>query len=393
MAAHHTAEPRSSSIIALLCTQDPSHFRHILNFLRTGAAITPACPAARAEMVAEAQFYGLAQLVRALNAPPLDMDTALGRELSAQRAAEDSLRARLRDESKCAALGKHAGLVSLFERGSALSLRSAPAAGLEYTTDGPTFPQLLAGFAAKHHHHQQAPPPGNLPTRVAVASRDEFLFNFNRDYPNILSRLQPLLAGPDHPASRTRLFIAGGSVLHALTSNERRERLGQLPLPRGAERQPAGRVLRRGHQWGPAGDVDIFVNGGHLLPYSLGEFTLDGVRFSQVHSCGGEEAAALSEQIFNLVAVDAEMWTVTRGCGVITMQHHNHNRAHLGTWQGENRSCFIDQTVKLPEHSEYRYCSGLVPDTAGADHPSHVREPIGGAARLRYRLLRRRVRR
>lgn len=46
--------------------RDPAHFRVILNFLRCGAAITPVDPVAKAEAAAEAEFYGLPGLQRAL---------------------------------------------------------------------------------------------------------------------------------------------------------------------------------------------------------------------------------------------------------------------------------------------------------------------------------------
>ena len=90
-----------------------------------------------------------------------------------------------------------------------------------------------------------------------------------------------------------KLLIAGGSVTHALTHEH-----------------------RLGPRWGPAGDVDLFV-----------------------HSCSATEASSLAKTIFDCICLDQETWTVTRGCGVITLQEHqkndmtNRDFRHIGVCQ------------------------------------------------------------
>ena len=66
------------------------------------------------------------------------------------------------------------------------------------------------------------------------------------------------------------------------------------------------RSHRLGLRWGPPGDVDLCV-----------------------HSCSAAEATDLAKTIFDCVAADAESWSVTRGCGVITLQEHEKHGATM----------------------------------------------------------------
>ena len=62
---HEDGEP-------IFVDRDPTHFRHILNFLRTGMPTAPLDSTARCELVIEAQFYGCAALARAIAAPAFE---------------------------------------------------------------------------------------------------------------------------------------------------------------------------------------------------------------------------------------------------------------------------------------------------------------------------------
>ena len=249
--------------------RDPTHFQKVLNYLRTGAAVTPEAASARAEMAEEAAFYSLPALHRALTAPPLDLN--LGEEITRTREVEMALRARycLRDESG-AAKDKpqpHEGLLSLFEGGG-----DSIAHGLKHSADPAKFQLLLDDLAFAK---RGMPKPGDAAATdpanatAVVPSLSAFRTNYNKLHPNILNRLEPLL-------SAGKVFIAGGSVLQALSSGH-----------------------RLGDYYGPSTDVDIFL-----------------------HSCDAEEATALTKQIFDAVAVDAEKWSISRGRGVISMIQH-----------------------------------------------------------------------
>jgi hypothetical protein len=262
---------------AFFIDRDPTHFRLILNFLRCGAAVSPDSAAAKAEAAEEALFYGLPSLHRALTAPLLDLDSALGHAICQSRALEMQLRARFvkRDEhdgSPVEPPAPHEGLLSFFRGGE-----DSPAATLRHDRDPAEFPLLLSRFSRDASRRQQ-PGSGTL-LEVACSTLKVWRTNFSFLHSNLLNRLAPLLA-------EGKLFVAGGSVLHALTHGQR---LGSF--------------------WGPTSDVDLFL-----------------------HSCTADEATALTRRVFDAVATDNESWTISRGRGVISMLMHteycegpNHN--------------------------------------------------------------------
>lgn len=267
----HVHEPSPDG--SFFIDRDPTYFQDILNYLRTGAAVTPESESSRLKMAEEASFYGLPALHRALLAPPLDLEGLLGDDLVRMRSAEIALRARYctRDESG-ASKDKpmpHEGLLSLFE-GSDDSI----AKQLRHSEDPCAFPLLLDDVRHKHRptgsYDVPAKPEGS---QVVVDSPAAFRTNYNLQHPNILHRLAPLLESG-------KLLIAGGSVLQALTAD-----------------------CRLGHLWGPNTDIDIFL-----------------------HSCNAEEATTLSKQIFDAVALDNESWSLSRGRGVISMIQHDEFR-------------------------------------------------------------------
>ncbi|KAL3905004.1 MAG: hypothetical protein SGARI_004659, partial [Bacillariaceae sp.] len=80
--------------------RDPTHFRHILNYLRTGAVVTlPKADEDREELVIEADFYGLTDLVRALKYPALDVTDFLPAQVVDFQQEERKMRKRLRKMS------------------------------------------------------------------------------------------------------------------------------------------------------------------------------------------------------------------------------------------------------------------------------------------------------
>lgn len=142
--------------------RDPTHFRIVLNFLRTGVAITPEDPVARAEAAAEADFYILPTLHRALTAPAPDLTVLLGPETfsTCDRRDDETTysRAGLRN---ALVIGPHSGLVSLFEGGV-----DAAASALFYEPEPCGFPILLKALAAERTQQaapEHAQPPGARP--------------------------------------------------------------------------------------------------------------------------------------------------------------------------------------------------------------------------------------
>ena len=286
----HAHQPNADG--SFFIDRDPTHFQRILNYLRTGAAVTPESASARHEMAEEAHFYGLPALHRALVAPPLDMEALLGDEIVRMRASEASLRARycLRDASGASkdAPMAHEGLLSLFEGGD-----DSIAKQLKHTADPCTFPILLDDLRDKHqplYRGTLAKPDGS---QVVVESLRAFETNYNRQHPNMLHRLAPLLASG-------KLLLAGGSVLQALTAG-----------------------CRLGHLWGPNTDIDIFL-----------------------HSCNAEEATQLTKQIFEVVALDNESWSITRGRGVISMIQHTSVQWHGGRDESRRHQA-MTETVQV----------------------------------------------
>jgi hypothetical protein len=178
----------------------------------------------RKEAAAEASFYGLIGLYRALTAPPLDLETILGPDLVAMRDVETRLRAAFCQPSTGTGIEAHKGLLSLF----AEPLADCIGATLTHEPDPCAFPTLLNHFTAERIR-ATSPLQGVVGRRVCVASVATFRTNFNQLHPNMLNRLAPVLA-------TGKVLIAGGSVLHALTHETR---LGGI--------------------FGPPSDIDLFL--------------------------------------------------------------------------------------------------------------------------------------
>lgn len=195
--------------------RDGTQFRHILNYLRSGAVSLPADPAAQEELAVEADYYGITELARAVRAPPVDVHRFLDEGVRQMRMQEVKMRQAF-SEGAGGSFDPHRGLLSLFD----------PAAGLPLPlTYQPTdaHPVYLECFV------EGAPTHG---APVTVSTLDEFRANFNRLHSNVMHRLQQILQ--EEP-----LVIAGGAVLHALTASE---------------------GVRTNGLWGDTSDVDLFVH-------------------------------------------------------------------------------------------------------------------------------------
>ena len=237
--------------------RDPTHFRRILNYLRTGAIAVPEDEQEKAELLCEVDFYALMDLATELRAPTLRID--LGEEITLERAREAELRAHFAS-GRGRAMPAHAGLINIFnDEGVIDSLVHAPGAAI--------FPTLLALDVT-----EAAPP-----ARVAVATLERFRHNFSVRNPNILQRLESLLAAEP-------IFIAGGAVLHALTVDEQ-TRFGAT-------------LWHRHELQARKSDIDIFV-----------------------HAASAPEASHICHAIYTALAVDQEVWLVTRGSGVVNITH------------------------------------------------------------------------
>ena len=76
----------------LFVDRDPTHFRHVLNYLRSGVLAAPASDVAKRELLVEAEFYGMQSFARALCAPELDLTQHLDAAILAERADEQRVR-------------------------------------------------------------------------------------------------------------------------------------------------------------------------------------------------------------------------------------------------------------------------------------------------------------
>ena len=79
---------------SLFVDRDPTHFRHVLNYLRSGVLAAPADDDAKAELLLELEFYALHDFARGLCGPVLDLTKHLD---AAGVLAERADEARLRD--------------------------------------------------------------------------------------------------------------------------------------------------------------------------------------------------------------------------------------------------------------------------------------------------------
>lgn len=246
--------------------RDPAHFRNLLNYLRSGAIAVPSDDEKKAELLREVDFYAMADLARELRAPFVDLE--LGEEITAERKHEEELRAIFAnaDKQRRSELQPHVGLVNVFgDDGVASSLVFAP---------GRAFPVMLKSCL----HDVDT----DKPVRVAVASLAAFRTNFSKRNPNILQRLEPLLASEP-------ILIAGGAVLHALTDGD--TRTGKR-VRGGCTRN----VWTKDEALCRKSDVDVFL-----------------------HASSPAEATRICRAIYFALAADEERWLIARGKGVVNM--------------------------------------------------------------------------
>ena len=263
---------RGESTAPIFIDRDPTHFRYVLNFLRTGVATAPPGEDARRELCHEAEFYGCDAMIRALHAPPVDFSACLPPEVVAAREAETAIRSvfATNDPAKISAVPETAGLLDFFETypGGVCFAEEAPC--------GPASTLLYDALEAK-------PPLGRKGKAATVPNLTKFKTAFNMMHANILNRLDPLLHQP--------MMIAGGSVLSALTI---------------ADGGANTHCVQTNHsaRWGEPGDVDIFV-----FPTS------------------SQSATRLCKRIWDKLAVDGEFWRMERTAGVVNMARYSHSYA------------------------------------------------------------------
>lgn len=211
------------------------------------------------ELALEADFYGLEDLVKAIHMPKVDISEHLSEELLAQREKESELRTAF-CTGQASGLDPYQGLIPIF----------CPDDGivpLKYDPDSTT---RNKDFLFLDSVCKKRAVPGPQPQLVCVESMASFRTNFNREWPNILHRIDPILVGEP-------VIIAGGSVLRALTSSNN--------------------IRTGGDLWGDkTSDIDVFL------------YTKDP-----------EEANRISKRIFDALAMDNETWVVIRSRGVINI--------------------------------------------------------------------------
>lgn len=254
-----------------------SHFRHILNYLRSGGVITlPKDPVSKEELAIEADFYGLEGLVKTIRMPKIDVMECLPGEVLAHWEAENQLRAAFADGTakNFSKTDPFRGLIPLFpvtgkefECSHSVPLNFNPNSDILQQGEGTLFLNQIRGDSA------------DAKTAVTVKSLDEFRTNFNKEWPNVLHRLNEVLL--EEP-----VVMAGGSVLRALT---------------------ASKGIRTSQWWDPpkwsrplASDIDLFLYG-----------------------CDQEDANRISRRIFDALAGPTERWAVIRSRGVCNMHHYN----------------------------------------------------------------------
>jgi hypothetical protein len=203
------------------------------------------------ELALEADFYGLEALVKAIRMPKVDISEHLSEELLSLREKESELRTAF-CAGQASELDRYQGLIPIF----------CPDDGivpLKYDPDSAT---RNKEFLFLDSVYKKRSLPLSQPL-VCVESIESFRTNFNREWSNILHRIDQILV--DEP-----VIIAGGSVLRALTASDN--------------------VRTGGDLWGTkTSDIDVFL------------CTKDP-----------EEANRISKRIFEALAVDNETWVVIR---------------------------------------------------------------------------------
>jgi hypothetical protein len=228
-------------------------------------------------LAVEADFYGLDEMLLVIQRPPLDVNEHLPKCIVNIQEEERTLRSKFVQGDFATAGGAnrsapYMGLISLF------------AADHGRNDDGfegtPVTPKCPLQYDATHPLCQD-PSVVFLSTQgcekrkerqsVTVATLDQFITNFNKIHPNILHRIQNIL-------KTENVIIAGGSVLHALTTDTN------------TEGDPEGFL------WGKKGDIDLFFYG-----------------------MSKQEANELVRRLFLALAEDDERWVILRCRGVINI--------------------------------------------------------------------------
>jgi len=257
--------------------RDGRHFHHVLNFLRIGCVVSlPDDDTARDELAAEADFYGLEGLVRAIRQPQVDIASHLSPEMSKIRDEEDKIR-RAFVTTETRGFGALHGLISLFadpKHGSLLADLDC-AAPIKYREPVIKDTDVLCmnlrdnGAALAEGHDL-----------VTCESLNSFRSEFNKTHANILSRLENVLNGD--VLRDGNIIIAGGSVLRAVTS---------------------AKNVRNKQWWDGNGDIDLFIYG-----------------------TDPEGANAIARQVYDALAINNERWGIMRSAGVINFHQQVEER-------------------------------------------------------------------
>jgi hypothetical protein len=250
--------------------------------LRTGSVVTlPKTEDEKQELAVEADYYGLDGMVRAIRMPKIDIDLHLDEKTLQQRQEECELRDAflmnhqshddIRENGSsssssriCITSDPFQGLIPIFspDDGIPLPLLFDPDCALRKKTDC----LFMSNVCVNRKSSTKRPP-------VCVDSLETFRTNFNKEWPNVLHRIDQILV--DEP-----VVIAGGSVLRALTASDKIRTGGDA-------------------MWGDKpSDIDIFL-----------------------YAREAQDASRIARRIFYALAVDDERWVVLRSRGVVNI--HN----------------------------------------------------------------------
>jgi hypothetical protein len=233
----------------------------------------------------EADFYGLDELLLAIQRPPLDVNEHLPNYILNIQEEERKLRSKFVEGVFAAAGGAnrsapYVGLISLFAADDVCNddgfegTPVAPKCPLRYDAIHPLCQDPSCVFLSTLGNNMKSNDDERTkePQSVTVATLDEFIKNFNNMHFKVLRRIQNIL-------QTENVIIAGGSVLHALTANSN--------------------IRTGGGMWGKKGDIDIFFYG----------------------MSSKEEANELVRRLFLALAEDNDRWVILRCRGVINI--HN----------------------------------------------------------------------
>jgi hypothetical protein len=177
------------------------------------------------ELEVDADYYGLQGLIYALRMPKLCLSDHFSLDVLRQREQESQWRGRAafsssRQQADSGLLDPFHGLIPVFcpEDGIAAPLKYIPESSARRSQQDMLF---LEDVCKKRTTTTLTDDPRTCPPPVCVASVEAFRTNFNREWPNVLQRIEQILL--DAP-----VIIAGGAVLRALTSSEQVRTGGDL---------------------------------------------------------------------------------------------------------------------------------------------------------------------